>query len=182
MRVSYASNLSDPADMRRTLPRLQQRVRHPVRPGGGDAAQAAGGRDTASRAQNVVRARSFADMLDQALRRYQSRRRSRTDHRGVDRARQSDARSAGARRSAASAKTSSPSTTGSVLTTALSRSWATRYCVLSLKNSSRPFAPMSPSTGPRARTSAPNCACSSSASSPARLPARQAGESHADGP
>ena len=103
------------------------------------------------RRKNVVQARSFSEMLEQSLRRYQNR--------SVEAAQVIEelieiAREMRAASSSASPRTSSPSTTPSRPTTARSRSSATRRCGRSPASWSTRFGRTSPSTGRCARTCA----------------------------
>ena len=111
--------------------------------------------------RNLVMGRSFAELLDRAIRAYQNRALDiGPGDRGADPAGQGDARrpTSGAR-SSASASRKSRSTTPSRRTTARWRSWATRRSGPSHGSSSRRCARTSPSTGRCAKTSAPSCAC-----------------------
>ena len=117
------------------------------------------------RRKNVVQARSFAEMLEQTLRRYQNRtvEAAQVIEELIDSPARC-ARPACAARSSGCPKTSLPSTTRSKPMTARCRCSATRRFAISRASWSRPYAAMSPSTGRYARTSAPTCAVWSDAS------------------
>ena len=118
------------------------------------------------RRKNVVQARSFAEMLEQTLRRYQNRavEAAQVIEELIRLARETCAKPAPAAMNSGCRKRNSPSTTPSRPTTARSKSSATRPCVTSPASWSRRCGAMSPSTGRCARTSAPTCAGWSSAS------------------
>jgi hypothetical protein len=115
--------------------------------------------------KNVVQARSLADMLDQALKRYQKR--------AIEAAQVIEELIALAkqlREAKREAKRSASATTSSLFTmrlkpmTAPSRSSVTTRCAPSPRSWSKQSAPTSPSIGPSARMSARSSASSSSAS------------------
>ena len=119
----------------------------------------------ARRRKNVVQARSFAEMLEETLRRYQNR--------AVEAAQVIEelielaarcARPTPAATNLGCRRTSSPSTTRSKPTTVRFRCLATTRCGTSPANWWTPCGATSPSTGRYARTSAPTSAGWSSAS------------------
>ena len=101
------------------------------------------------RRKNVVQARSFAEMLEQTIRRYQNRaiEAAQVIEELIGLARELRARRAPAAKPSASPTTSSPSTTRSASTTAPSRCWATTRSAASPASSSRLSEATSPSTG-----------------------------------
>ena len=118
------------------------------------------------RRKNVVQARSFAEMLEQTLRRYQNRaiEAAQVIEELIRLARETCAKPAPGATNWGCRKRNWPSTTPLRPTTARSRSSATRLCATSPASWSKPSGAMSPSTGRCARMSAPTSAAWSSAS------------------
>ena len=130
------------------------------------APEAAEGRDPTRSRRNVVQARSFADLLEQAIRKYQNRaiETAQVIEELIELAKDMRAAERTRRGSRPLATTSSRSTTRWRPTTARSRCSATRRCERLRASWWRRCARTSPSTGRSARTSARSFGCSLSGS------------------